>query len=560
MNKKIAMAQIEIKTGDIKGNVDNIKNNIVVAGEALCDVIVFPEMTVSGYNCGDLFEKSVFISDCQNGVNDICNFTKQYPNLIVIIGGPHYKNDFLYNAAFIIKGGVIIDRYYKQLLANDYHHEDRKYFKAGTHNKTFYIDGLRFGIIICEDGWTENGYDRDIVHELNSEGVDIIFSLNYSYFTYNKKNVRENVFKFKYGCPIVYVNCVGVGDITKNFIAYDGNSFYTNGYNKLTYIPNANFIESFYVVNLENKMLIPYQESTKKDLAYMDNDKFENIYPAILHSHRRIFEQCGIKKTQVHISGGIDSAVVGYFAVKSVGKENVVFITQPSKNNGSRTLNNAETLARNLEVELEYDPIIDYIETYKIKNPYASKAQIASFEATLRKSLGFSYTHKNKSGIVACGNHTENVLGFFGFGDIGSMGVYQPIGDLTKTEIYALARYINEEVEKREVIPACLYDGSMKPAAELEDNNEDPFDYEIMSVICEKIIRQGETPNQIIDELTRTRNYRNYTTDEIKDNVNKAWVLSKRSVFKRAQSAPVLILSNRSIGFSSRETIINHYK
>jgi NAD+ synthase (glutamine-hydrolysing) len=243
-----------------------------------------------------------------------------------------------------------------------------------------------------------------------------------------------------------------------------------------------------------------------------------------------------------------------------MGAENVVFITQPSKNNGSRTLANAEFLSKNLGVELQYDPIIDYVEMYKEKNPDASKAQIASFEATFRKSLGFSYTHKNKSGIVACGNHTENVLGFFGFGDIGSMGVYQPIGDMTKTEIYDLARYINEEVEHKEIIPACLYDGTMKPAAELEDNNEDPFDYEIMSVICEKIIRLGETPDQIYAEMSTAHPYKKYTKEYIKENVDKAWVLSKRSVFKRAQSAPVLILSNRSIGFSSRETIINHYK
>jgi NAD+ synthase (glutamine-hydrolysing) len=202
-------------------------------------------MTISGYNCGDLFEKSVFISDCHKGLLKVVDVSENHPGLIIIIGCPTFFNGDLYNTAYVIMDGIIIDHYFKQLLANDYHHEDRKYFKAGTQNKVIYLNGLRFGIIICEDGWTENGYGRDIVHELNQEGVDIIFSLNYSYFTYNKKNIRESVFNTKYGCPIVYVNCVGVGDITKNFIAYDGNSFYTNGFNKLNYIKDANFVEAF---------------------------------------------------------------------------------------------------------------------------------------------------------------------------------------------------------------------------------------------------------------------------------------------------------------------------
>lgn len=560
MCKKIAMAQIEIKTGDIIGNVDRSIRDIRRAVVEGAEFIVFPEMTVSGYNCGDLFEKVAFINDCQKGLNKIVDESKNHENLVIIIGCPRLAEGKLYNSAFVIIGGIIVDHYDKQLLANDYHHEDRKYFKAGTHNKVIYLNGIRFGLIICEDGWIDNGYGRDIIQELNNERVDIIFSLNFSYFTYNKKNIREKLFNSKYGAPIVYVNCVGVGDITKNFITYDGNSFYTNGLNKLTYIEDGNFTESFQIITYENRELTPKNYVKRSGLAYSEEDKFENIYRAILNSQKRIFDQCGMKVAQVHISGGIDSAIVGYFAVRSMGKENVVFITQPSKNNGKKTLANADYLATALEVELQYDPISEYIDLYKKNNPEFSKAQIASFEATLRKSLGFSYTHKNKSGIVACGNHTENVLGFFGFGDIGSMGVYQPIGDLTKVELYELAKYINEIIEKKEIIPACLYNGEMKPAAELEDINEDPFDYEIMSKICEKIIRNGETPDEIFREMRTSHRYCNHTDEYLHENIDKAWILSKRSVYKRAQSAPVLILSNRSIGFSSRETIINHYK
>ena len=213
-----------------------------------------------------------------------------------------------------------------------------------------------------------------------------------------------------------------------------------------------------------------------------------------------------------------------------------------------------------LTVTLEYDPINEYITTYKNKNPEATNSEIACFEATLRKALGFSVTHKHKSGILACGNHTENVLGFFTFADIGSMGVMQPVGDLTKVEIFEIAEYINRH-EGREIIPKKLYDGTMKPSAELEDNTgDDPFDYEVMSHICERIIRHGYTPHQIIEEMEISLKFKEYSREYLHNTVHDAWKRSKFSVYKRAQSAPVLILSNRSIGFSSRETIINHYK
>ena len=401
MCKKIAMAQIEIKTGDIVGNVDRAIRDIRRAVSEGADFIVFPEMTVSGYNCGDLFEKAAFTKDCQKGINRVVDESLLHENLVIIIGCPRFADGCLYNSAFIITAGIVVDHYDKQLLANDYHHEDRKYFKAGTQNKITYLNGLRFGLIICEDGWVDNGYGRDIIRELNNEKVDIIFSLNFSYFTYNKKNIREQLFNAKYGAPIVYVNCVGVGDITKNFITYDGNSFYTNGLNKLTYIENGNFLEAFQVITYDKRELSPKNYVKKNGLAYMESDKFENIYNAILNSQKRIFDQCGMKVAQVHISGGIDSAIVGYFSVKSMGKENVVFITQPSKNNGKKTLANADYLAKALEVELQYDPIIEYVDLYKkllrlkqlsesrldSRTPTRTRVELLHVETTLKTCL-----------------------------------------------------------------------------------------------------------------------------------------------------------------------------
>jgi NH3-dependent NAD+ synthetase len=173
--------------------------------------------------------------------------------------------------------------------------------------------------------------------------------------------------------------------------------------------------------------------------------------------------------------------------------------------------------------------------------------------------LGVSYTHHYKSGLIACGNHTENVLGWFSYADIGSMGVFQPLGDLTKVEIFELAKYLNEEYYNDEVIPKSLYDGTTKPAAELEDSSEDPFDYYLMSHICARIIRYQTPPKQLIADMSISMNFSKYSVDEISKNVYEAFRRSKLSVYKRAQSAPILILSNRSMGFSSREPILNSF-
>lgn len=553
---RILAAQIEIKTGDLVGNREKIIEVATKAESEKYDFVVFPEMTISGYNCGDLFEKKEFHVECVNSLLEIVKLTETM-EVAVIVGCPRLIGVNLYNSAYVIYRGEIIGYYDKQLLANDYHHEDRKYFKAGTANKSFYLKGLRFAIVICEDAW--KSYGRDVLNELKNEHVDMVFSMNYSYFSFNKIQSRENILK-NIGIPLLYVNNIGVGDITKNFITYDGNSFVYDPFGKCKYFypVNCTFTECLFEVEY-NKKARSISIVGEHLLGLLEN-KYAVIEDAITYAIREIFKQCGIKKAQVHISGGIDSAVVAYFAVQAMGAENCVFITQPSKNNGEVTLNNAKKLCDSLGVPLEYDPISEHINVYKNGHPEASKAEIACFEATLRKAIGFALTHKNKSGLLACGNHTENVLGFFTFADIGSMGVMQPIGDLTKVEVFELAEYINK-INSCEIIPKCLYDGSMKPSAELEDNSgDDPFDYVLMSHICERIIRYGQVPSQILEDMEISFKFNSYSREVLSNAVNEAWKRSKFSVYKRAQSAPVLILSNRSIGFSSRETIINHFK
>lgn len=574
MKLGILAAQINVKTGDIDGNTDRVigvLEKAIPKGDAPgYHFIVFPEMTISGYNCGDLFEKEYFINHCGRAIARIQEYSTNLPNTVILVGCPTFayksrgfSSEALHNSAFVIMNGIVVGVYHKQLLANDYHHEDRKYFVSGDQNKVFYVHGVKFGILICQDGWKSEG--RNIQAEMADEGAELFFSMNYSYYTFGKVEVRENVFKHDKH-PMLYVNNVGIGDITKNFICYDGCSFVYNPYGeKFAYPVNVLFNEKVFVVEYDTKsrrmeIVDHYGVLTPSEVATYKS-KNPTLLSALLYSQKKIFDECHVKNAQVHISGGVDSAIVGYIVATAMGPGNTIFITQPSKNNGEVTLGNAKKLSDNLNIELQYDYIIEYVETYKKNNPNASKAQIASFEATIRKASGVSLTHYHKSALVSCGNHTENSLSWFSLGDIGNFcGIYQPVGDLSKTEIFDLCRYINEVYEGREVIPASLYDGSVKPAAELEDSSVDPFNYILMSHICEMLVRYQYSPEKLITHMMINMKYRDYGADVIRENVYEAFRRIKMGAFKRAQSSPVLILSNRSFGFSMRDPILNHHK
>jgi NAD+ synthase (glutamine-hydrolysing) len=298
----------------------------------------------------------------------------------------------------------------------------------------------------------------------------------------------------------------------------------------------------------------------------------------MLYAQKNIFAQCGIKKAQVHVSGGVDSAIVAVLCAKAMGVDNCVFVSNPSVHNGDFTKGNAQEISDKLGVPLYWVPIQEIVDA-SLKNIDEGIGKMASnvpfvvgtSEATVRSTVGLSMSNFFGSGVVSTGNHTENVLGWFTFHDIGSLGVYQPIGDLSKLELFDLSGFINQYYDT-EYIPNELWDENIRiqPAAELADSTDDPFDYQIYSGICAEIIRHRMLPKDLMrafdlrklseDSFPVTQRYNYYNDREkFEKAVNDAYIRSKRSVYKCAQSAPLLIMSPRSRGFSSRETIINFY-
>ncbi len=583
INLKTGIHQINTVTGDIKGNVEKIKAQILNDHENNADLSIFPETSVTGYMCGSLWDRMDFVNEQDEAIYEIRDFVKDigykgtsiigFADLLGIKGNgfPHMKN-----AAAIINNNDV-EIYHKQLLASSDHHEDKKYFEKGDKNNIIMVNlpnvGMtRIGILICEDAWIDE-HKRNIPKELVDEcGIDLLVHINQSYFYYGKQTKRITQFsKIAKECkiPLISVNSVGVGDILKNLVIFDGGSTIFNKEGELLFeaprFEEVNTVQQFGNLNCK----IPKSYS-----------KYAEISQALMYEQKEFYRLCGIQKAQVHISGGLDSSIVAALVSKSMGHENCVFITNPSSLN-TKSLDYVDHIRKKLG-QVWINPIQTIYEEFMENHASSFDAELsdtgkASVQATLRTVQGLAATHQFGSGIVATGNHTEIVLGWASFHDIGSIGVHALIGDLTKVELFQLSEYINDELYNDEVIPKELFNGEFMPAAELPDAMEDPIDYWVQSGICALLIRERKDKDYIIgvheivlqgcvdlepsikEYFPKTEEVKKYDKLQWKEQVEFALNKMKISVYKAAQAAPIVIISPRSRGFSNRETLINKY-
>ena len=587
---KISLNQINTVSGDIKGNYKNILNRTNNAFNEGSDIVVFPETAFTGYCVGALWDNTDFIFEQEQCVRELIKIVPY--NKCVIVGYISYhgtKPDgfpLLKNSVAVINKNRI-QRYDKQLLANADHHEDRKYFKPGKKSKIFKLfindEEITIGTPICEDVWYTN-HNRNIPKEMVDMGAQILISVNQSYFYYNKQQLRTSLFSKlskDLNVPIITVNSVGVGDIVKNIIIFDGSSMVFDQGKKT--LQMKRFEEDTFIVNLSpvgkesnrftiNQFLVPSEY-----YVTIEKNKYDEIIDAISFEQKELFKLLGIPNAQVHISGGVDSAIGMALSILSMGKEHCVFITNPTSLN-SDSLPVVHQLAENFGVEIHTNELEEIYQIFNKKDTENFGSELnttgqATIQAVLRSVQGLAACHRFKSGIVACGNHTEIVLGWASFHDIGSIGVHSPVGDLTKLELYELCIHINKrffELGYTEfVIPESLYNGKIIPAAELPDSKYDPIDYYIQSGLCAEVIRNRKTKNQLISDFENKRLtaeffpkdiYEKYSMKNFTAEVDFTLKKSRISVFKAAQGAPIVILSPRSRGFSNRETIINKYQ
>ena len=590
-NLKVSINQINCITGDLEGNTAKIINAIEVDAKKEIDIIVFPETAISGYMCGALWDDTTFLSEQEDKLDKIRGaiWKTGFKGIVVIgyveFGGLRYNGyPKIYNSVAIMNSKSI-NIYRKRILADADHHEDKKYFIAGKNTEVFEYDlpnvgKIRIGFPICEDMWYTQ-HERNIPGDMVKKyGADLIVNINQSYFSYGKHKKRYEMLKkfaSSYDTPVIYINSTGVGDIVKNIVSFDGGSMIIDNKGQLK-LELKRFGQAYWTGNPFGNLL-----GGEFDAFFSNYSKMKEITESLLYVQKEFFKLSGIYKAQVHVSGGLDSAIIAALVQKAMGKANTIFLTNPTDLN-EKSLKYVDKLTDALGNQAWMQPLQKIYNRFMKFDTYTFGEELhntgkATVQAVLRTVQGLAASHRFGSGIVATGNHTEIVLGWASFHDIGSIGVHALIGDLTKVELYQLAAYINDELYGKEIIPKDLYDGTFKPAAELPDaTGEDPIDYWVQSGICAMLIRDRSSKAELMevhnlalgtcypfednygDKFPKQEEITKYSEKEWEEQIDFALNKMRFSVYKAAQGAPIVIVSPRSRGFSNRETLINYYR
>lgn len=535
LEHKIAVAQINPIVGDLVGNAEKILGYVEEAKAKGAQVVVFPEQVVTGYPAQDLLLHEDFVKDTMR-INEY--ITKNTYGITAIIGsiekiekGDNSKE--LYNVALVIKDGKVIGKQAKTLLPTyDVFHELR-YFEPANKVEPVEIEGVKYGIQLCEDMWDED-YGRKITKELVDKGAEIVINLSASPFYLGKKKVRYDIIKehtAKSEVPFVYVNMVGAQDE----LIFDGGSIFVNEDGSInSQLPQ--FEEYLQIIDLKKK-----RKESLETLVWE-----EEAFRGLVLGLRDYFTKNGLEKAILGVSGGIDSALTAVIAAEAIGEENVLGLALPSQFNTSHAYEDAKRLAENLGINFDavpikgmYDAAIKELEKTFEGKPFDVTEE--NIQARLRMLVLMAYTNKHHYTLLSTGDKSEVALGYCTlYGDMS--GGISVISDLTKPEVYAVARWYNK-MKGKEIMPERTI--TKKPSPELKPEQIAPFDYNRLSPLLENL-----TEGVSIEELKER-----YSMDELREMYMK-W---KRSEFKRWQSPVALKCKRRSFGKGRIYPITNRY-
>ena len=535
---KVAIGQINPVIGDFSGNAARILDYVTRAERGGADVIVFPEMCVCGYPPMDLLDHVSFM---EANLKTLRLIQQRSPKGIGIVLGYVDKNRTsagkpLVNAVSLIRNGEILLTQTKSLLPTYDVFDEARYFEPADRRLVIAFKGEQIGIAICEDIWWEAEqpaalpYPVDPVKELIDQGATVIFSPSASPFYSGKLDVRLRLLSSigkSSGVPVVYVNMVGGNDS----LIFDGRSLVTSADGDLNFL-GAGFEEQLAFVDTK---------SLTSKIA-LEVNRYEELEQALVLGIRDYLDKCGFKRVHVGLSGGIDSSVVAVLATKAVGSENVTVFALPSRYSSESSRDDAQTLAENLGIKLHSLSIEEMFRAgLEILAPvFGDKpldATEENLQARIRGLLLMAFSNKFHSLLLATGNKSELATGYCTlYGDM--CGVLAVIGDLFKTEVYALARSLNRE---KQVIPESVL--TKAPSAELRPDQTDqdslpPYD------LLDKILEQYLLQNKTFEEITAL----GYEAALVKSVLN----MVGRAEFKRRQAPPVLKVSPRAFGTGRR--------
>ena len=532
---KIALCQINPTVGAIKQNKQLILDRYAEAISLGAELVVFPELVLIGYPPQDLLLRKQFIKNAQIALNEIADQS----TAPIILGSTLAENDKLYNCSFVCANGQVIDHYKKMLLPTyDVFDEDR-YFKSGDKPVVVEVQigskNKKIGLQICEDLW-DYTYSQNLSDELKTNGAELIINISASPYRVDRLVDRCNLIKEKVnstGIPFLYCNLVGAQDE----LIFDGQSVAYDGKGNLIAQCKA-FVEEISMIDLDN------QESLELNVLKRE----EKIYNALVLGVKDYFKKTGHSEAVLGLSGGIDSSLTACIAVDALGKDNVHGISMPSKYSSEHSKQDAKKLSDNLGIDYQVvsiESIVDSIE-HSLKASYnGTEPGVAeeNIQARARGSIIMALSNKFNWLVLSTGNKTELAMGYCTlYGDMN--GGLSVISDLSKTDVYALSRWVNEK-SGSEKIPSNSID--KPPSAELRPDQVDPFDYDIVSPLVTALIDNQKSPSKLIEEGADPK-----LVEDISRRV-------RMNEYKRRQAAPGLRVTSKAFGMGRRVPIVNKY-
>ena len=537
---KIALAQIDPTIGDFTGNLNKIIDVSRRAAAMGARLAVFSELAICGYPPADFLEKPSFLSRCRCAVQELATATRDLPTAVVAgvalpANGPGGKRAV--NSAVLVDKGKVLLEQHKRLLPFYDVFDEQRYFAPARSQQVIELDGVRLAISICEDAWNDKTfwprqlYSIDPMEELMAQHPQLHVNLSSSPFWHGKRELRREMLAAiarRDGIPVVLCNQVGGNDS----LIFDGSSLTLNARGELI-AQAASWKEDLVVVD-------PF---TAAPIASPDSDDTEAAWEALVLGTRDYVRKCGFSKTLVALSGGIDSALVAAVAAAALGPENVMTVGMPSPYSSPGSIDDSRKLAANLGVAYELISINGLFSefTHALKQAFAGRQSDLTEEniqSRIRGTLMMALSNKFGRLVLTTGNKSEMAVGYCTlYGDM--VGALAVIGDLVKTRVYAVCRWLNRE---REVIPQAILD--KPPSAELRPDQRDTDSlppYEVLDPILEGYVERYESPEEISRE-------NGFSLDLVQQVVR----LVERSEYKRQQAAPVLKVTCKSFGTGRR--------
>jgi len=540
---RIALAQLNYTIGDFEKNVFKMKESVVRAKNENASLIIFAELSISGYPPRDFLEFRDFIDRCRKSAEEIASMCT---GITAIVGcpsiNPKAEGKNLFNSAFICSEGKIIDAVHKSLLPNYDIFDEYRYFEPNRSFHCITINGKKIALTICEDLWNVEDdpmYISSPMEELVKENPELLINIAASPFDYSHAEKRNSILSRnaqQYNLPLLYVNHVGA----QTEIVFDGGSIVMNSKGEVVHRMKY-FEEDFIVVDTE-------KISSQSPVVNLPG-KMERIHSALVLGIRDYFQKQNFTKAILGLSGGIDSALVLCLAVEALGKDNVLPVLMPSQHSSFESVTDSIDLCKNLQVKHELIPIEhvyeEYIHTlrrqFKGLPPTVAEENI---QARIRGMLLMALSNKFGHILLNTSNKSEIAVGYGTlYGDMcGGIAV---LGDVYKTEVYELVKEVNKETE---IIPNAIVNKA--PSAELRPGQKDSDslpEYHVLDPILYQYIEKRKGPQELIEMGNDAAL------------VNRILKLVNTNEYKRYQTPPILRVSPKAFGQGRRLPIVGKY-